>query len=132
MSLRLHVCPQSGYVPVPPRGSQLGDFPRGRWGPHKGIPAAASVGFAKTQKPRTAQASFVDKLVNQLAVPVGGLVFNLTFQSKAVTRYKLYQIEAARNLCPRYTIHISKWVLNDREVALEVTTFYDRQDVYQE
>jgi hypothetical protein len=27
MSLRLHMCPQSGYVPVSPRGSQLSGFP---------------------------------------------------------------------------------------------------------
>ena len=26
MSLRLRFCPQSGYVPVPARGSQLGGF----------------------------------------------------------------------------------------------------------
>jgi len=70
--------------------------------------------------------------VNQLALPVGDLVSNLTFQSKTVTKSKLYQTEAARNLYPRYTIHISKWVPNDREATLEVTTFYDRQDVYQE
>lgn len=70
--------------------------------------------------------------MNQLALPVGDLVSNLTFQSKTVTKSKLYQTKAARNLYPRYTIHISKWVPNDREVTLEVTTFYDRQDVYQE
>jgi hypothetical protein len=46
--------------------------------------------------------------VNQLALPVGDLVSNLTFQSKTVTKSKLYQTEAARNLYPRYTIHISK------------------------
>jgi hypothetical protein len=68
--------------------------------------------------------------VSQLALPVGDLVSALTFQSETVTKFKPYQIEAARNLCPRFTIHISKWVPNDREVVLEVTTFYDRQDVY--
>ena len=48
--------------------------------------------------------------MNQLALPVGDLVSNLTFQSKTVTKSKLYQTEAARNLYPRYTIHISKWL----------------------
>ena len=52
----------------------------------------------------------MDKLVNQLAVPVGDLVSNLTFQSKTVTKSKLYQTEAARNLYPRYTVLISKWL----------------------
>jgi hypothetical protein len=48
----------------------------GGWGPHKRIPAA-SVGFAKTQSHalrRQASANFADKLVNQLAMPVGDLV----------------------------------------------------------
>jgi polyphosphate kinase 2 (PPK2 family) len=35
--------------------------------------------------------------------------------------------EAARDLYSRYTIHIP----NGREVTLGVTTFYDRQGVYQ-
>jgi hypothetical protein len=49
---------------------------RGKWGPHKGIPAA-SAGFAKTQSHalrRTSFCSIADKLVSQLAsFPVGDL-----------------------------------------------------------
>jgi hypothetical protein len=50
-------------------------------GAHKGIPAA-SVGFAKTPSRalrRQAPASTADKLVNQLAMPVGDLVSNSHF-----------------------------------------------------
>ena len=58
------------------------EVPRGRWGGHKGIPAA-SVGFAKTQSHalrRTSFCSIADKLVNQLAsFPVGDLRVFLTF-----------------------------------------------------
>jgi hypothetical protein len=59
------------------------------------------------------------------------VVSNLTFQSKTVTKFKPYQIEAARNLYPRYTIHISKnykinspkfaEILNERSKADDVT-----------
>jgi hypothetical protein len=49
--------------------------------------------------------------VNQLAMPVGDLVSNSHFSKarrKAVIKFKLYQIEAARNFPPRYTTHNSK------------------------
>jgi hypothetical protein len=53
----------------------------GGGGHNKGIPAA-SVGFAKTQSHalrRQVSASIADKLVNQLAMPVGDLVANSHF-----------------------------------------------------